>query len=37
MVTADSLISEEHAAEKAADKAIKMIVKNSNIIVKDVN
>jgi hypothetical protein len=37
MVTADSTISEEHAAEKAADKAIRMIVKNGNIIVHDVN
>jgi hypothetical protein len=37
MVTADSTISEEHAAEKAADKEIKLIVKNGNIIVHDVN
>jgi hypothetical protein len=33
MVTADSTISEEHAAEKAANKAIKMIVQNGNIVI----
>jgi hypothetical protein len=33
MVTADSTISEEHAGKKAAYKAVRMIVKNGNIVI----